>query len=187
MLTYSNTTTEKREFQIAAKSGKIQFLVISGQHSSAAAKRLLEWAQVNSNISDIAKKLTYQKSQILSASTPITVLAEHSFRSNAVNQTMEFKSFFLDTVVHARRQWIECNRPAKPSAGEKACSSEEHKRFQVIEHFQSVQINSTPNCYEGYKPRHDIEVLNLDVYCWSLSCVCLLLPLLTAFFRNGSV
>lgn len=133
VLTYNNTPGDKRDFQISTKSGQIQFLATGGQHSSAAAKRILEWAEVNTNDSDIAKKLTYQKSRILYASTPITVLAEHSFRSNAVNQTMEFKSTFLDTVVHARRQWLECNRPAKPSAGEKACSSEEHKRFQVLQ------------------------------------------------------
>lgn len=75
VLTYSNTPGEKRDFQIAARGGKIQFVAISGQHSSAAAKRILEWATVNTNVSDIAKKLTYRKSRILSASTPISVLA----------------------------------------------------------------------------------------------------------------
>lgn len=131
VLTYSNTPAEKRDFLAATKAGKIQFLAISGQHSSAAAKRIIEWAATNANVSDIAEKLKFRKSRILSAATPITVLAEHSFRSNEVNQTMEYKSCFLDTVVHARRQWMECGSPGKPSTGEKACSSSEHKRFQV--------------------------------------------------------
>lgn len=83
--------------------GKIQFVAISEQHSSAATKQILEWAAMNTNVSDIAAKLTYQKSQILSAATPISVLVQHSFRSNSINETMEFKSTFLDIVVHARR------------------------------------------------------------------------------------
>lgn len=34
VLTYTNTPVEKKEFQASARSGKIQFLAISGQHLS---------------------------------------------------------------------------------------------------------------------------------------------------------
>lgn len=114
VLTCTNTLEDRRLFQIAAKIGKIQFVAISGQHSAAAAKQILDWAAVNTNINDIAAKLTYRKSRILSASTPMSVLVEHSFRSNAINETMKFKSTFLDIVVHARRQWLKCGSPSRP-------------------------------------------------------------------------
>ncbi len=108
---------ERRDFENALMENDIHFYAISGQHSARAAQKIIEWAKTRANLIRIASSLAYRKARILSAETPEYVLTEHSSRCNAINETMEYKSSFLDTVVHARRQFLDCGRPPRPQAG----------------------------------------------------------------------
>lgn len=117
LLHFENSPQELKKFLWGVKHNEVQFLAISGQHSARAAQWVIEWAKKDAKLSEVAESLQYRKSRILSDITPRTILAQHSSRSNAVNETMEFKSCFLETVVHARRQFDECGRPNRPTMG----------------------------------------------------------------------
>lgn len=129
LLHFENTLEDRRAFRSGVKKREIQFLAISGQHSAKAAQWIQGWAEKDAKLTDLASKLKYRKARILSDRTPRTILVEHSSRSNAVNETMQFKSCFLETVVHARRQFDECGRPERPGIG--ANQRTKNSKYQV--------------------------------------------------------
>lgn len=131
---YDNTPEDLKDFNNAIKRREIQFVAISGQHSALAAKWVIEWSKTDAKLSAAAKKLCVRRARILSDTTPQTILAEHSMNSNAINKTMEYKSSFLDTVVHARRQWERMSRPKRPVIGDNSRSVE----FEVREWTSSL-------------------------------------------------
>jgi hypothetical protein len=132
LVDYMNTPKEKKAFLQDIEEGRIHFYAVSGQHSAKAAQKILEWSSRDPNYQKIARSLEYRKARILSAQTPHFVLAEHSSRCNAANVTMEAN--FLDSIIHARRQYIACDRPAKPLLGNNnhvTLKNPEYKKFNV--------------------------------------------------------
>jgi hypothetical protein len=131
VLDYQGSQTEMKAFQKNVDDGKIHFYAVSGQHSAKAAQCIQEWSKTNPNYLYIAKALEFRKARILSASTPPYVLDEHSSRCNLANLSME--STFLDTVIHARRQYIACGRPTKPPLGtnQTTLNNPHYKKFNV--------------------------------------------------------
>ena len=117
LLHYEDTPEDTKDFEAAVRKKEIQFVAISGQHSALAAKWVITWSKKDANLRSQAKRLAFRRSLILSDRTPQTLLAQHSFISNEVNATMKYQSCFLDTVVHARRQWEKSGRPEKPVLG----------------------------------------------------------------------
>ncbi|CAM6086388.1 unnamed protein product [Calypogeia fissa] len=133
LVSYTGTDVDKQDLIEAVKKRKIQFLAISGQHSARAAKNVLEFAKKDAKIQDLANRLRFHKARILSDKTPATVLAEHLQRSNTVNTTMEYKSCFLDTIVHARRKFDKLGRPKRPVVGDNKTNATENSKFQVYD------------------------------------------------------
>jgi hypothetical protein len=133
LVSYTGTDVDRQDLIEAVKKREIQFLAISGQHSAKAARNILEFAKKDAKFEDVANKLKYRKARILSDKTPTTVLAKHLQRSNAINQTMEYKSCFLDTIVHARRQFDELGRPKRPVVGNNKTNVAENIKFQVCD------------------------------------------------------
>ena len=132
-LTFENTPADEKRLKTGYADGSIEFYAVSGQHLAAAAVVVRSWAKDTISLAEIAKSLKYRKSRILSGKTPGHILAEHSSACNDVNITMEYKSSFLDCVVHARRQYIGCGRPLRPKVGitVKSRKDEEHIKLDV--------------------------------------------------------
>ncbi|CAM6103792.1 unnamed protein product [Calypogeia fissa] len=129
LVSYTGTDVDKQNLIEAVKKREIQFLAISGQHSARAAKNVLEFAKKDAKFQDLANRLRFCKARILSDKTLATVLAEHSQRSNTVNQTMEYKLCFLDTIVHARRQFDKLGQPKRPVVGDNKTNATENSKF----------------------------------------------------------
>jgi hypothetical protein len=117
LLHYENTPSDTKDFEAAIRNKEIQFVAISGQHSALAAKWVISWSKSDPKLRKQAEKLAFRRSVILSDRTPQTLLAEHSLHSNEMNETMEYKSCFLDTASHARRQWENSGRPERQGIG----------------------------------------------------------------------
>lgn len=126
---FENTPEDKSDFVEAIAKREIMFFAVSGQHSARAAHWIQGWAKADAKLTNIANNLRLRKSRILSDVTPLAILAEHSSRSNAINETMEFKSCFVETVLHARRQFVEMGRPSKPGVGSNQKS--DNSKFNV--------------------------------------------------------
>ncbi|CAM6093905.1 unnamed protein product [Calypogeia fissa] len=141
LVSYTGTDVDRQDLVEAVKKREIQFLAISGQHSARAAKNILEFAKKDAKFEDVANKLRYRKARIFSDKTPAIVLAKHSQRSNAVNQTMEYKSCFLDTIVHARRQFDELGRPKRPVIGNNKTNMTKNLKFQDYQVLAKITLN----------------------------------------------
>lgn len=97
-LSFKNTTEDYNALLSYIKEESILFLAISGQHSAAAAQRIIEDAKTSATLRGIGEQLKYRNSRILSCDTPIDVLAKHSFNSNEANKTTTFKSPFMERI-----------------------------------------------------------------------------------------
>lgn len=115
---FTNTAIDLAVFKQAVKDRSIDFVAISGQHSAEAAKQLIREAETDEKLAEAAEKLSFRKARILSSKTPVETLAIHSSRSNEVNVTMTYNSCFMDTIVHARKQYVMLNKPPIPRVGD---------------------------------------------------------------------
>lgn len=95
--------------------------------SAHAVRRVIEWSKTDQKLSEAVTRLKFRRARILSDTTLVKMLENHSSRSNAINDTMEYKSCFLDSVVHARRQYVMCDRPTKPREGDNKAAAPEFK------------------------------------------------------------
>lgn len=115
LVEFNNTPGELGVFRKMIASKTLDFVAISGQHSAEAAKLLIAESVEDAKLRDQAEKLKFRKARILSSKTPVEILAKHSSLSNEVNATMTFTSNFLDSVQHARKQYIMLRSPVIPS------------------------------------------------------------------------
>lgn len=115
LVEFNNTPAELAVFKKMVAARTLDFVAISGQHSSEAAKLLISEAVEDAKLRDQAEKLKFRKARILSSKTPVETLATHSSMANEINATMTFTSNFLDSVQHARKQYIMLRSPPIPS------------------------------------------------------------------------
>ncbi|CAM6105388.1 unnamed protein product [Calypogeia fissa] len=138
---YTGTDVNGQDLMEAVKNREIHFLTISGQHSARVTRNILEFAKKDAKFEDVENKLKMRKTRIFSDKTPTIVLAEHSHRSNVVNQTMEYKSCFLDTIVHARRQFDELGRPKRFVVDSNKTNMTENSKFQDWQVLAKITMN----------------------------------------------
>ena len=111
----------------------LQFCAVSGQHSAQAVNNLIQKSREigQQHLIPIVEKLRYRKCRLLNGDTPQSVLVELSMRNNSMNKTVaKFKSPFLDSIEHARNQYRDCGRPARPDTSIKGVRRKQED-FQV--------------------------------------------------------
>jgi hypothetical protein len=103
----------------------LEFFAICGQHSTRAAHKLQEMAKEDGKFVAVASKLAKRQCQLLSAATPKDILLKLS-SSNNETAKIPFKTPFLSTVRHARKQYADMGYPKKGAPGVLA-----EQKFQV--------------------------------------------------------
>ena len=115
------------------------------------------------HLKGILEQLKTRKCRVLAGNTPRDILVEISHRNNAMNKVISrFTSPFVDTIEHARNQYVEMGQPPRPDVkakGEKIKKSPfqewESVALRTLERVTLNEVNwllyATPELYMLWK------------------------------------
>lgn len=118
LVEFKNTPEDLAAYKQLVTTKHIDFLAINGQHSTEAAKQLVQDVENDAKLKDCAERVRFRTLRILSSHMHIDILPKRSHRGNKMNATTKFKSLFLDTISHARKQYSILGNPPKPRTGD---------------------------------------------------------------------
>lgn len=147
-------SNELASFKKLVATKKMDFVAISGQHSSKAAKQLLAESAGDEKVREAAERLKFRQSRILSWKTPVDELAAHSLQANAINVTTKFTSSYMDTISHAHRQYKMVNSPPLPDKGDVGNNDRNYRVSLILIRRPLCYIRKFPTLICG---RYDID------------------------------